>query len=218
MSNASSNPAKKQKVEGPVRLTYFNSRGLAELPRLCLAYAGVEYEDVRVEKVDEEFKASGKLAFGQVPLLEINGMNLVQSFAIARYLARKFGFYGSTVEEEAQIDSVMEGLNDIRTKWYYTDSLKHGKDEAKKEFFDKFVPLWLDHFEQLLTKSGTGFYVGDKLSLADIQGYNLFWNYSKNRFPEGTFDNFPKILAHVERIGAEPKIAAWVAKRPVTEW
>jgi hypothetical protein len=31
--------------------------------------AGVEYEDKRIENIDE-LKKSGKLAFGQVPLLE----------------------------------------------------------------------------------------------------------------------------------------------------
>ena len=33
-----------------IKLIYFNSKGRAELSRLILAQAGVEYEDKRVEK------------------------------------------------------------------------------------------------------------------------------------------------------------------------
>jgi len=43
-----------------------------------------------------------ELLFQQVPLLRIDGMNLVQSGAIARYLARKAQFYGDTDIEAAK--------------------------------------------------------------------------------------------------------------------
>jgi glutathione S-transferase len=34
------------------KLTYFNARGRAEVARLCLAAAGIKYENVRVEQAD----------------------------------------------------------------------------------------------------------------------------------------------------------------------
>ena len=43
-----------------------------------------------------------ELLFQQMPLLRIDGMNLVQSGAIARYLARKAQFYGDTDIEAAK--------------------------------------------------------------------------------------------------------------------
>ena len=36
----------------PYKLTYFNGRGRAELGRLIFAQAGVQYEDVRIERAD----------------------------------------------------------------------------------------------------------------------------------------------------------------------
>ena len=36
----------------PYKLTYFNGRGRAELSRLIFAQAGVQYEDVRIERAD----------------------------------------------------------------------------------------------------------------------------------------------------------------------
>ena len=46
------------------KLTYFNARGVAEPSRIILAYNGVEFEDVRVEREqwpamkDSEYTAS----------------------------------------------------------------------------------------------------------------------------------------------------------------
>lgn len=46
--------------------------------------------------------AFAELLFQQVPLLRIDGIDLVQSGAIARYLARKTHLYGDTDIEAAQ--------------------------------------------------------------------------------------------------------------------
>jgi len=43
-----------------------------------------------------------ELLFQQVPLLRIDGMNLVQSGAIARYLAHKAHLYGDTDMDAAK--------------------------------------------------------------------------------------------------------------------
>ncbi|CAC5402632.1 GST [Mytilus coruscus] len=47
----------------------------------------------------EELKQSGKLLYNQVPLLEIDGLELVQTGAIVRYLAKKYNMYGSNEQE-----------------------------------------------------------------------------------------------------------------------
>jgi len=46
-----------------------------------------------------------ELLFQQVPLLRIDGMDLVQSGAIARYLARKTHVYADTDEQAAKYAS-----------------------------------------------------------------------------------------------------------------
>lgn len=56
--------------------------------------------------------------YGQIPILEVSGVGaerivICQSAAISRYLARKFGkFYGTNDEEKAVIDDVIDGVND----------------------------------------------------------------------------------------------------------
>ena len=79
-------------------ITYFNVFARAEVPRLLLEDAGVDYDFVPVTNWSEtkaQLTAAGKLAYGQVPLYEEPGLNLVQSNAIARHLARKLGYNGN---------------------------------------------------------------------------------------------------------------------------
>ena len=52
----------------PAVLTYFRVRGLSEVPRWLMAYAGHPFTESLVTSPDmyEELKASGKLAMNQV--------------------------------------------------------------------------------------------------------------------------------------------------------
>ena len=43
----------------------------------------------------------GSLLFQQVPMVEIDGMNLVQTRAILNYIATKYNLYGKDIKERA---------------------------------------------------------------------------------------------------------------------
>eukprot|EP01095_Lingulamoeba_sp_RSL-Kostka_P010019 TRINITY_DN351_c0_g1_i2.p1 TRINITY_DN351_c0_g1~~TRINITY_DN351_c0_g1_i2.p1 ORF type:complete len:120 (-),score=39.26 TRINITY_DN351_c0_g1_i2:898-1257(-) len=100
-----------------VQIVYFPARGRAEISRLVLEIAGAEYENVNLdyEKLGA-LKQTGELAYGQVPLLRDGDFSLVQSIAIARYLARKHDLYGADIKEGAQIDSIVDGYIDTISK------------------------------------------------------------------------------------------------------
>jgi len=192
------------------KLTYFAGRGLAEIPRLLLAQAGVAYEDVRLEDISA-IKAS--LPYGQVPLYEEDGLRLVQSNTISRYIARTHNLYGKDAKEAAQIDLWIDGLNDLRSAVSAAKT-----DEAKAALPKEVIPKWFKNFEELAKshKGGQSWLVGDSISWADIALYNLLFNYATT-YP-GSVDAFPTLQAVQKRVAAEPKIAAWVAKRPQTAW
>ncbi len=62
--------------------------------RLALALSGIEFKENSVNSSDwPAMKVKGledlSLPFGQLPLLKINGMNIVESTSILRYLSRK---------------------------------------------------------------------------------------------------------------------------------
>ncbi len=48
----------------------------------------------------EKLRNGGKLFFNQLPLLEMDGMNMVQSYAIVRYIAAKHNLNGKCPEEQ----------------------------------------------------------------------------------------------------------------------
>jgi glutathione S-transferase len=110
---------------------------------------------------------AGKLPFGQLPLYEEpSGLALVQSNAIARYLAKKHGYLGATDEEAALVDQMSEGvvdmLNAIAKVLWFTPADKVA--EEKEKLIKETLPAQLTLFVKLLDKNGnTGFLVGDKV-------------------------------------------------------
>jgi glutathione S-transferase len=53
------------------------------------------------------------MPFGQVPVLEVDGQFLSQSYAIARYIARKHGLAGQDDWEQAQVDMYADCIKDF---------------------------------------------------------------------------------------------------------
>lgn len=128
------------------KLVYFNVMGLGEPIRFILSYAGVEFEDVRVFSLTDEWlkmKSSkyeisprsnvslrGSLRnvifvffftatpFGQLPMLEMGGKIYTQSLPICRYLAKQFNLAGSTDLDNLQIDAIAHAIYDFRISKY----------------------------------------------------------------------------------------------------
>ena len=54
------------------------------------------------------------LPFGQLPVLEVDGDMIGQSMAIARFLANQYGIAGSSNLVKAQVDEVVDVMNDVQ--------------------------------------------------------------------------------------------------------
>lgn len=50
--------------------------------------------------------------FHQLPILEFEGEMLGQSIAIARFLAKKYNFYGKDEMEQARADAIVDYVSD----------------------------------------------------------------------------------------------------------
>jgi len=202
------------------KLFYFDGRGAAETARLLFAQAGVAFEDAR----QKDWPArKGEMPYGQMPVLEVDGEKFAESHAIERFLARSYNLYGSGSPMDAfRIDMVCEGLIDISTA--YGNIKYRAKEEEKKDkfaaFFKDDVPKWLGNLTTVLKKNngGKGFFVGDAVSLADIQAHNQLWGLTQHEGQSSCLDNFPELKALVERVAALPNIAKWIANRPVSQW
>jgi len=198
-------------------LTYFAGRGLGEVIRLVFAESNVDFVDNRVTDISS-LKESGTLPFGQVPLLEIDGISIAQSFSILRYLSKKYGLRGSNDQEEVMIDMVAEGTRDLSRARPYGTNIS---DSEKEKFVSEVLPKWLSYFEKLLQQNvnGNGFIVGNRLSYADIALFNTIDTIQLG-FPNSvnTVRTFKHVSAHFDLIAARPNIAAWLKNRPQTAW
>lgn len=203
-----SHEKEKKKEAEQTRLWYFNRRGRAEPARLMFAEAGVTYSDKRFEKAD--WPALKKtMPFGQVPVLEMPGIRLAQSSAIHKYLATKFNMYGSSAEENALIDSVAEAVSELR----YKQVMAH-RENKLDHFHADVLAEWVPYFEGILAKSKSSFYVGDRLTYADLVSFNAFHTITA-RYPTA-LSKYPRVAAHTHAIGQRPRIAAWLKDRPIT--
>eukprot|EP01115_Flamella_aegyptia_P005627 TRINITY_DN2352_c0_g1_i1.p1 TRINITY_DN2352_c0_g1~~TRINITY_DN2352_c0_g1_i1.p1 ORF type:complete len:197 (+),score=77.92 TRINITY_DN2352_c0_g1_i1:69-659(+) len=190
------------------RLTYFNGKGRAEPIRVLLAELGIDYHDNRVDDISS---VKDKCAFGQVPLLEIDGHNFVQSIATCRYLARKHGLYGKSDYEGYLADMIVDGVQDLN------GARNNAKTDDQKATFQKeTLPKWLNYLEKQLKDNGPEYFVGNSFTYADVIVY-LSSAFLVNTYA-GCLDSYPLLKAHHDRVAARPKIAEWIKKRPQTAW
>ncbi|XP_060677585.1 glutathione S-transferase, alpha tandem duplicate 1 [Hemiscyllium ocellatum] len=172
------------------KLHYFNGRGKMESIRWLLAVAGVEFEEEFLETRDqyEKLLKDGALLFEQVPMVEIDGMKLVQTNAILNYIAAKYNLYGKDIKERALIDMYAEGARDLMT---LVMRLPFAPSEQKQseliQINNKAKNRYFPAFEKVLKSSQTGYLVGNQLSVADLHLLEAILMIE---------DNTPHVLKH----------------------
>lgn len=99
-------------AEAPaLELQYFALRALGQLPQLCLEVAGYpyRYDIMLIPHFAKHVKS--KLAFGRLPCVKtLGGLEVVQSKAVLRYVAKVCGLAGASDDEAAVCDMLHEML------------------------------------------------------------------------------------------------------------
>jgi len=204
-------------------ISYFDIRGLAEVPRLILAAGGQEFKDDRCafsRNADgsyhrgdwEERKKSAP--YGQMPLLTLaDGTVIAQSSAIVRFLSKKFHLTGANEIEAALIDAQHEAVQDLR-KTYYT-----AKSDPTKaaEFFAKTLPEGIAYIEKNI-KGDTYTPHSNTLNYADITLYYALWSlHSENKEGvEKVLAANPKVAAIHKAVPEQDKVKQYLAARKET--
>ena len=194
-----------------MKLIYFDIPGKAEAIRLCAAVGKVAMEDVRITR--DEFaamKESGRLPFGQVPSLEVDGQVFGQSKTIERFVAKRVGMMGANAIEEAQIDCVCEHLRDCKDKYMKAKT----NPETKAAYFATEMPEFMAKVE----KTCVGPWLcGSKCTLADAAAFVFVKEFFDDvESSTKAIAGCPKIAAAVEAFGKLPEVLAWQKSRPKT--
>ncbi|KAJ1979442.1 hypothetical protein H4R35_001517 [Dimargaris xerosporica] len=157
-------------------LLYFPISGLGEVARSILDYADADWANKYATNWEHEKPLT---PYGKVPVLYEhlpNGETFVlpESRAIERYLAIKFDLYGSTAHENALLDSYISQLDEVALRLMISIA---GKEELRapfKELFQQAADHLFTKHGEILTKNGTGHYLGDQTTWADLSLYFLF--------------------------------------------
>ncbi|XP_012695899.2 glutathione S-transferase 3-like [Clupea harengus] len=188
-----------------VVLYYFNGRGVMESIRWLLAAAGVQFEEVLLTKREqfEKLLNDGALMFQQLPLVEIDGMQLVQSKAIMNYIAGKYNLNGSGLKERAMIEMYSEGLRDLMEMimilpFKKTDEKETQLGVTQEKAKSRYFPV----YEKAL--SGSQYLVGSQLSRADVHLMEATLMLEE-KFPT-ILSTFPSLKAFQDRMRSLPTI------------
>jgi glutathione S-transferase len=205
-------------------LLYFPSRGRAEVIRLVLAEAGVDYAEHPVGKGTPpvggratdlaDLKASGAAPFGAVPVWEEpGGLRLAQSAAIANHLARRHGLRGATPLERARCDELLGAVDDVRLELRKLATCPAGERPAlRAELLGTTLPRWLGSLEAYLAPAlaAGGYSVGSAITVGDLALWYLLELIQDNGLGE-SLARCPQLLGFFGRVAARPRIAAWLA-------
>jgi glutathione S-transferase len=204
-------------------LFYFAARGRAELIRIVLAEAGVEYQEHPVGQGTpplngrptdfQALQATALLPFGALPVWEEpDGFLLAQSAAIASHLARLHGLQGKTPREAAQCDQMLGAFDDVRAELRKLATVAPEARAAQREqLSSQFLPRWFGYLDRLLraNRGGAGGLVGESLTVADLALWYLVELCQDNGFGAAVA-GYPSLVAFAARIGQRPRIADYL--------
>ncbi|KAM7158797.1 hematopoietic prostaglandin D synthase isoform 1-T3 [Molossus nigricans] len=193
------------------KLTYFNMRGRAEIIRYIFAYLDIKYEDHRIELADwPEIKPT--LPFGKIPVLEVDGLHLHQSLAIARYLTKNTDLAGKTELEQCQVDAIVDTLDDFMSRFPWSEKTQDKKEQMFHELLTHDGPPLLRDLDAYLGEKE--WFTGNSVTWADF-----YWEICSTTllvFKPDLLDIHPRLVMLRKKVQAIPAIADWMQRRPQT--
>ncbi|KAI6175785.1 hypothetical protein M3Y97_00727400 [Aphelenchoides bicaudatus] len=200
-------------------LYYFPVRNLAEPIRMMFHYHGQKFEDIRITP-EEWPKRKSEIPFGKLPMLTVDGKQLVQSQAILRFLARRFHLAGKDVFEQSRVDELADLFLDVHAAFkpftYVVAGIEKGdqtqlRKTALHPSAEKYFPL----YSKILKEVGTGYLVTKKPTFVDFQLADFLFTI-RNMAPE-TFDHHLDLSTYIDRIYSLSPIKKYIVSRPATQ-
>ncbi|KAF8924910.1 hypothetical protein BGZ47_003608 [Haplosporangium gracile] len=199
------------------KFEYFDVSGVGAVPRDILAFGGAQWEDIPITNWPAEVKSP----FGVFPVLHIKTadgreIRLSESIVVEHYLAKQFGLLGENEWEELQIKTFCSSSLYLRERLFMrvTWNYKEVQEKALKMFFERDLPLWIEtHTKHLKDNGSNGHYVGNKLSLADLQTANNIDHfqclYKGDEIVDKIKQGSPEIWKVKETVDSEPRLQGW---------
>ena len=192
----------------------------AEVSRLALHLGGVPFEDVRPNR--ESFMAmkhSGELPYGQLPVLDVDGVRIAQSVSIARFCGQVSGLYPKdNLVDQARVDELLDTCTQLTNILGSSMSIKDAEEKllARQKLGTKVLPKWLGFLENRINANPTSdYFVGDQLSVADLAIRRILgWLTGGilDGIPTNLLEAHPQLKAHYHQIGDLEGVRSWMAR------
>lgn len=214
-------------------LVYLDVKAMAEPIRLALFIGKVDFEDQRVS-YDEITKmgSQGKLPFGQVPVLQLDGETFAQTQALLRWAGREANLYPENPRLQLRCDAVEDALVDMKKVlgpcWYNSvlgrdpvtkQPLVQLPDSMREKVLQSLnnivLPARFQQLEKFLAASGGPYFCGDEMTICDLSMYVFAAGILDGTFVPGieprVLDACPGLKALVERVASHPRVKEWNA-------
>ncbi|KAI1719244.1 putative glutathione S-transferase 6 [Ditylenchus destructor] len=197
------------------KLTYFQVRGLGESIRLILTHAGQKWEEVNVDFQGWP-QLKDKTPFGKLPVLEVDGKPLAETFAICRYLSKKYGLAGKDEWEQAKVDEIADFHKDVAHEIapfirVFVDFVPGDKDKMHKEVLLPAVEKNFPVYVRVLKNSGSGFLTKGGLTWPDFLVAEFLTTI--NNMDATILKKYPDLEQYRQRVHSQPTIKSYVAAR-----
>jgi glutathione S-transferase len=200
------------------RLTYFDiDGGRAEPVRIALHAAGIPFDDRRLN-FQEFGETRESFRFNCVPILEIDGVEVTQSNALARYAGKLAGLYPDDPIQALYCDEAMGAVEDATS--HIARTMRMQGDElraARTALVEGWLSVYLKGLGELLKRGGGKYFANGRLTVADLKVAGLTgWlsHGALDHIPEDLVQRVaPVLVEHAARIMQEPKVAAYYASR-----
>jgi len=198
------------------KLAYFDGRARVEPIRVILEELAIPYEDLKVS-FETWVKMKNDTPFGALPSYRDGDLEIFQSHAIIRHLARVHDLYGSTEAERVRCDVIEEAFSDLnelvgKAPW------RTNFERERADYVTNELGPALERLERFLGSNPNpgGFWVGSSLTFVDLIAYAIL-DSTGAMFPE-PLKRCPALRQFCDEIASRPRIAAYVesGRRPAT--
>jgi prostaglandin-H2 D-isomerase / glutathione transferase len=176
----------------------------------------VAFEDHRF--TFPEFAEVRKTApFGQVPVLEVNGVAVTQSDAMLRYAGKLAGLYPTDAYQALLCDEVSFVVEEAGIKMGPTFRMAGDEQkDARLALVNGSMPVYLAWLQKQLLAQGGEYFADKRLTVADLKVFVDVRGLNSGRWdhiPTDLVERIaPALNVHMQRVAAHPAVAAYYAK------
>ncbi|KAG0045368.1 hypothetical protein BGZ83_009418 [Gryganskiella cystojenkinii] len=207
------------KPDSTFKLLYFNLHGRGGLIRNLLAYGGHKWEELPLDWPAQKSQTQ----FQCLPVVwETTSLGtvleLAESQAIERYLAKKFHLFGKNAWEEHKINEFFNSTDSTQIVFFtkvISNPPANRVDEANQFYADALAKFLTLHELHLKKNGSNGHYVGTRTSLADLKTA-MFIDRLLLLRPKGanevpiSKEKTPELWQLRETVHAHPSLAEWL--------